>query len=434
MKVLILIIKKFLSSAKDKKYISKMSFFSYILVALSIAVPILVLSVTNGFQGIVKENIFDYEYHFQVFFPELINFENIQDFEGVRSVGFYEDKCLIKSRTSTAITQLRGFRKEDYEKYKLQEPFLSIVKNNFTQSSKIEEDRRYPKKDGIVLAENLAINLGVGLGDKINLIAIDHSVGYNHFSQKEFEVTGIVSLGYAAFDTTASFILKEDMNDLFVISENTINKIALKLTQKTLKKGFSGWEKKITDSYPQGIFYSTIDNKIFRDFEEEKKSLAAAMFFIMIIAFIAIFITLNVVLADKRIDIVLLKTLGMNNYKILNVFLGQGIFIAIIGSLAGFFLSTLVLINLDDIIVVIEKIVNGILVYSNLIGITENPPWYQWKMMPEEVFYVSSLPYRLEMKDFFIQGLGAFAFALAASFSPAVKVFKANPAEILRNE
>ncbi len=202
------------------------------------------------------------------------------------------------------------------------------------------------------------------------------------------------------------------------------------MREKNIKK----WEKKLIKKYPKAIVSNTFSNKLFKDFREEKKSLTIAMFVIILIAFIAIFITLNVVLADKMKDFSLLKVLGINNQQLSRVFFGQGTFIAFVGVLMGFFLGSLIIVNLNSIILFVEDIINNIRTYTNLFGLTNYPPYTKFKIMPEEVFYLSSLPYKLEWKDFIVQGIGAFLFAIIASLSPAIKVIKTDPATLLRNE
>jgi lipoprotein-releasing system permease protein len=144
--------------------------------------------------------------------------------------------------------------------------------------------------------------------------------------------------------------------------------------------------------------------------------------------------TLNVVLADKNVDVGLLRVIGLHRKRLVQIFLGQGFFIAFMGSLAGFFLGSLLVLNLDFIIRSFELMVNNLIYLGNFSGITAFPSYYRYEIMPQEVFYLTSLPYKLVLRDYLIQGIGTFILAMLASFSPALKVLKNNPAEILRNE
>lgn len=423
MKVILLIIKKFLASSKDQKYISKLSFFSYVLVGLGIAVPILVLSVTNGFQEIVEKRIINYDFHLQAFFPELVDQSNLKkNDEQLKLIPFYEDKCLLKSRGATKVSQIRAYYPQDYDKLA------------WTGSSKLLAGVLKPSAGGIVLAESLAANLRISVGDELQLTVIDNSMGQNQFSLQKFRVDGIVSLGYAPYDITVSFILKSDADPLFLLSENTVNKVGFEIQGKNYGSRSFDFEKKLRQDYPEAIIYNTFGNRVFKDFKEEKKSLTIAMFIIMFIAFVAILITINVVLADKYRDIGLLKVLGINQSMMMNVFLGQGIWIAMIGVIGGFFLGSVVVVNLDELIRLVELMVNNFLFLLDLSGVVSIPIFYKFQIMPEDVFYLSSLPYKLQWQDFIFQGIGAFIFALIASFSPSLKAIHAHPSEILRNE
>lgn len=418
MRLLLSIIKRFLLSTKSNKEIGKLSFFSYLLVGLGVAVPILVLSVTNGFQSGVQEKITDYEFHYQLSFSSLTKEESLKAPKGASFFHFYEDKCLIKSNRNSQVTQLRAFSKEGYYKYK------------FFKNYKLVAGRLTPLEGGIVLAENLASTLRVGLGEEITILALDHSIGYNQFTRKNFVVQGIISLGYAAYDVSSSFILKKDANSLFMLSEDAVNKVGVYLDKKQMNKS-KAWELKLKKAYPKAFVSNTLGKKIFKDFQEEKKSLTASMLVIILIAFIAIFITLNVILADKTIDLALLRVIGFNKNQLIQMFMGQGFFIAFIGTSAGFFTGCFLILNLSNIISLFELLVNNIIYLVNVFGV--HFP-YRYELMPKDVFYQTSLPYKLVLKDFIIQGIGTFVLALFASLSPALKVIRSNPAEIFRNE
>lgn len=422
MRLALLIIRKFLSSRREKKYISRLSFFSYILVALGVAVPILVLSVTNGFQGMVERRVIHYDFHGQGFFPALLTRNELKPLKGFLTLGFYEDKCLLRSRQTSKVTQMRAFFAEDYENAAIFKTYQRIA------------GEVLPGPGGIVLAENLAYALRVGVGDEVRVIAVDHSLGYSSFTEKPLRIDGVVSLGYAAYDVTASFINKADADEIFLTQKEAFNKVGWmaekKLSRETIQRTLTG----AFQDYPEGVFSQTFENRVFKDFQEEKKSLTLAMFVIIFIAFLAIFITLNVVLADKVLDVGILKTLGVDHRSMTRIFLGQGAFIAFVGITAGFFLGSLMTVNLDFLIGLWEGLVNNLIFLTNLAGITDFPPFYRYQMMPDDVFYINSLPYALHFSDFAIQGVGAFVLSMVAAISPALKVVKTNPAQILRNE
>lgn len=422
MRLILLIIKKFLSSRKEKKYISRLSFFSYILVAIGVAVPVLVLSVTNGFQGMVEKRVVNYDFHGQAFFSALIGQESLQNFSNFDVFGFYEDKCLLKSKRTSKVTQIRAFTPHDFIEAPMFREYQLIA------------GEKLPKKGGIILGENLAYALKVGIDDEIKIIALDNSLGYNSYTQQSLRVDGVISLGYANYDTMVSFITKEDADKIFLIQKDAFNKVGFLSKTKQSKQEILKALKPIQKTYSQGVFLKTFDNRVFKDFEEEKKSLTLAMFMIIFISFLAIFITLNVVLADKIVDVGLLKTLGITKNTMIQIFLGQGVFIAFIGITIGFFLGALITVNLELLIGVWEAFINHLMQVGNLIGITHFPPYEKYQMMPEEVFYINSLPYDLQMGDFIIQGVGAFLLSLIAAVSPALKVTKTQAAQILRKD
>jgi lipoprotein-releasing system permease protein len=372
----------------------------------------------------VEKRIINYDFHLQLSYPDLTDKENtIMNLprENSHIVPFYEDKCLIKSSSNTKVTQIRAFYPDDYRNSFFWPTYKMIIGG-------------FPEKNGIVLAENLASTLHAGIGDEVTLLVIDNSIGANHYTQRKFRVDGIISLGYAAYDTVASFMTKKDADSLFLIENNSINKIGFYFENEATPLQIKQFGEILQRDNPKAFVNNIYNNKVFKDFFEEKKSLSLAMLIILLIAFIAIFITINVALADKLKDLAILKVIGIYSRKMLFLFLGQGLYIATIGSIFGFFFGTLVLLNLDRILSFVEIIVNNFFSYTNLLQITNFPSYYKWQAMPDEVYYISSLPYKIIWKDFLIEGIGAYLCAIIAALVPSFKLLRMNLIENLRNE
>lgn len=114
--------------------------------------------------------------------------------------------------------------------------------------------------------------------------------------------------------------------------------------------------------------------------------------------------TLWMIVLEKRIDISILKSMGMSNKSLRQVFLNLGILICVIGLLLGFLIAL--------IFYWLQK-------SYGLIGV------------PDE-FIIDSYPIELRMADFFLVSFTVLSIGLLASLLPTKKVYEILP--IFREE
>jgi len=142
------------------------------------------------------------------------------------------------------------------------------------------------------------------------------------------------------------------------------------------------------------------------------------MILLMIIVAIAAFniiTSLVLMVADKRSDIAVLRTLGMNPRQVMGVFIVQGSVIGFVGIMAGVLLGTIGALYLSEIVDVFES----------LLGKTVFDP---------NVYYIPSIPSLLKWNDVFIVCSIAIAMSVLATLYPAYRASKIEPAEALRYE
>lgn len=113
------------------------------------------------------------------------------------------------------------------------------------------------------------------------------------------------------------------------------------------------------------------------------------------------------VVMEKTKEIGILKSMGANSKSITKIFLFEGIVVGIVGTFLGF-------------------LVGFVLCWAQI--------RYEFLSLPGDVYFISTLPVRMQFSDFIYIGLAAVLICLLASVYPARKAAKLNPVDAIRYE
>ena len=123
--------------------------------------------------------------------------------------------------------------------------------------------------------------------------------------------------------------------------------------------------------------------------------------------------SLVMLVADKKSDIAILRTLGMSPGEIRAVFMVQGIVIGVFGTLVGTGLGLAIASNLSGFVAWIEETFNQQLFNA---------------------YFVNYLPTEIRTGDVAFVATAAFVLSFIATLYPSSKASKTEPAEALRYE
>jgi lipoprotein-releasing system permease protein len=147
----------------------------------------------------------------------------------------------------------------------------------------------------------------------------------------------------------------------------------------------------------------------------EKTMIALLLLLIIAVAAFNIISTLIMVVADKRTDIAILRTLGMTPMQVMAVFMVQGSVIGLVGVLTGGVLGVLLALNLTPWVSALE----------NLLGA---------RIFSGDLYYISYLPSLLEWRDVVLVCSAGLLLSFLATIFPAWRASRTPPAEAMRYE
>ena len=413
------IAKRYLRSTQKRGFISLISYMAVGGVVLGVAALIIILSVTNGFSGEVKNRLIGMNAHVTVFkigggpiFEYQQVLERVKTFpEVVGAAPVIETKVVIVSKRD--LHQMDGIR------------LLGIEPESFATVSDLPEHLLYDldgeillgdlpdeKHPGIILGQALADEgLRVGPSFEVLLVTMQNmdleEVMLGGFTPKfwPFLVTDAFESGMYEYDRTMAFVALEDAQQILGL-EDAVTQIQLQVrdiyrataVKDALQEELGPYPYKVND-------WSEIFPAFFEWIELEKWAIFLALSLIILVAAFNIMSILSMSVLIKTPEIGILRAMGCATRGIRRIFMYQGLVIGVVGTalgcLAGFILC---------------------LVQQRFEVIS----------IPGEVYLINSLPVDMEVTDFLLVSAMSLTICLLTSIYPARKASALMPVEAIR--
>lgn len=273
-----------------------------------------------------------------------------------------------------------------------------------------------PSKYNIILGAELALNLGVSVGDKVTLVAPQGSVSPMGILPriKRFTVVGMFQAGMFEFDSGLAIVHIRDAQKVFKY-KGKVSALQLKLTDMFDLQDVRVAISEKTDETLYMRDWTQQHANFFKAIEMEKRMMFIVLALIIMVAAFNIVSTMVMVVTDKQKDIAVLRTIGASPLSIQTIFIIQGLIIGILGSILGLIGGISLSLNIDVIVPFIER----------MFGIS---------FFPADIYYISVVPSELVWSDVWLVAFVAFGLTLIATLYPALRAAKTQPAEALRYE
>ncbi len=404
---------RYTRAKRRNHFISFISLTSTLGIMLGVMALITVLSVMNGFQKEVRERILGMASHATVSAVD----GNLQNWQAamklaaenphvIGSAPFVEAQTMLTNGGRVSGAQLRGVMPE-------YEPSVSTVGEHMKAGTL---EALQAGEFGIILGRELALNLGVGVGDKVTVVTpqIRVTPAGTMPRLKRFTVRGIFEVGMGEYDRGVALVHIKDAAKLLRLGEG-VTGVRLRLDDLYLAPQVS---RQLAGDLPG--FYRISDwtyqhRNFFSALRTEKRMMGLILFLIVAVAAFNIVSTLVMVVTDKQSDIAILRTLGMSPGSIMRVFIVQGATLGLIGTLLGISGGVALALNLEQIVGWIERV-------------------FSVSFLDPNIYYISTLPSQLNWDDVTRISISAFIITLLATLYPAWRASRTQPAEALRYE
>ena len=318
-------------NTKKRRFINFAKYFAISSVAVGVLALLIALAVLEGYDITLRQNAIKFSSHLIL---QNFNHKNIINYQEIskRILNLRNDvkkiyptiqaEALIRHKNNTEGVMIRGVNSE-YIKDKVKPNII------FGQDS-------LAKKGNILIGKRLAEKLKVRVGDKIQIFLIQSKdIDIFDYKVAKFVVAGIYESSMAQYDDVIVYIDFREAQAINSIDSNEITNFEIMLDDVTQAKAV-GAEMEQYLGYP--FFAITVFDThqyIFSWIEVQKQPIPIVLGIIMIIASFNIITTLLIMILEKLPHIGILRSLGLTKIQIVQLFLMQGLNIAVKGVLIG---------------------------------------------------------------------------------------------------
>lgn len=338
MKLPLYIAKRYLLAKKSHNAINIISLISLTGVALGTMALIIVLSVFNGFDNLVRSLINSFNPDLKIslaegktFIPDDEIIKTLKNTAGIFDFALIlEDKALVRYDEQQTIADVRGVSSNYFRISGLDS---MIIEGN---SSLYDE-----YGSNAIIGQGIKVFLNVMLNSprqiimyaprRLSQMPLDPNQA---LTRRYLQPSGVFSIEQD-FDTRYIIVPLEFALDLFDYKSNEVSSIEVKINeghkasaiQSDLKTSL-GDRFIVQNRYEQNeIFYKTM--------QTEKWAIFLILVFILAVASFNVIGTLTMLIIEKKKDIVTLRNLGADTSLIRKIFLLEGWLVSAIGATAG---------------------------------------------------------------------------------------------------
>jgi len=398
-----------LKPKRKEGFLKVISIFSFVGIMLGVAILIIVMSVMNGFRTELTNKILGFNPHLTIKpynnekidskFKEQLN----KNFPKIQVLNSYSGEGVIINNDYAKGIMIKGLDPKN-------------KKNSiFLKKILIEGDVNKIKKGKIVVGNELAMELNLAVGDKINLLSSAYiSTPFGGLPKQEtYSIEGIFSSGFYEFDKNVVFLNLDETLHFFEKTKSDIN-LEVYLSNPLKANDIKAKIEIMNNNF---YVYSWIDlNKsFFSALKVERNVMFIILTLIIIVAAFNIVSGLTILIKNKTKEIAILKTLGLSNKSIIKSFFLTGFTIGLIASVFGIVIGVLFSENIESIRSFLSYVLNV-------------------EIFPSDVYFLDEMPSELNPFSIMIIFIFSLVTTSLASIVPAITISKMNTIKALKYE
>ena len=405
---------RYLLAQRRQLFISVISTISTLGVVVGVMILLIALAIMTGMQGELRSRILGAASHLSIYreggqsfeeYRRVIDvLETVDGIEGAAPVLY--GKALVSSGTGSGLVTLKGI--DPALEKNVTEFGGKMLSGDLADLSTKGGDGASDVLPGVVLGDELAIQLGVFAGDTVKVTSPEgHLSPFGMLPRtKNFRVVGVFRLGLYNFDNSWALLDLPDSQRLLGVGDEVM------YVETKVRDLYEVEQTEVAAMIALGPDYGSVNWKetnrsMFSAFWLEKMVTTIFISFIVGVAALNIVASEIMIVMNKTRDIAILRSMGASPGSIMSIFMLQGAIIGVVGTSVGAALGVTISWFLDR-----YRVIN----------------------IPEDVYQVAYVPFKLLLSDFTIVVVAAPLVCFLATLYPARRAARLVITEALRFE
>jgi len=410
-----LVAMRYLRAKRQEGFISVISWFSLIGIALGVATLIVVMSVMNGFRQELFQRVIGLNGHMNMYAMQgpLDGYQDVMEriakVQNVLSVSpTVEAQALITREGSASGAYVRGLLAE-------------AIKSRPTIAKHISYGSLDDFKDNsIAIGVRMAQRLSLSVGDTLTLISpVSKSTVFGAAPRlRGYKIAAIFDVGMYEYDNSFVFMPLEAAQAFFGVGSRVTSLEMFVRDPQNLGKVRADVVEAIGPYQQQPyrlLDWQQSNSSFFTALQVERNVMFLILTMIIIVAAFNIISSLIMLVKDKGRDIAILRTMGATRGMIMRIFFLNGSFIGVVGTSAGLALGLFIARNIEGL----RKVVQAL---------THTDPF------AADVYFLTHMPSVVDPVDVVRIVVMALSLSFLATIYPAWRAAKLDPVEALRYE
>jgi lipoprotein-releasing system permease protein len=402
---------RYLRAKRAESFVSVISGFSLVGIALGVATLIIVMSVMNGFRHDLLSRILGLRGHIMVTsaggglgdFDALT--KRVLTVPGVtQAAPIIEGQVMATTNGNSFGVLVRGMRREDLAK-------MDVVAKSISDGALAAFS-----DENVIVGEGLAERLRLVPGMSITLIAPRGNITPFGVTPriKTYRIAGTFKIGMSEYDRSYIFMPLSEAQ-LYFNAGDAVNEVEVMIADPDKAEAMAAPVGTAAGPYTRVLTWQDINSSFFDAIQVERNVMFLILTLIILVAALNIVSGLIMLVKDKSQDIAILRTMGATRGAVMRVFMIAGSSIGIVGTALGFVIGVAFCANIETIRQAL----------SHLTGTTLFDP---------TIYFLERMPARVDAGEVTAVVLMALGLSFLATLYPAWRAARLDPVEALRYE
>lgn len=401
------------SRAKQRnKMVSFISLSSTIGIAVGVAVIIIGLSAMNGFERELQNRVLSVIPHgeFEGVRQPINNWQDIvkkanENSEVEAAAPYVKMTALAEKGAQLKAIEVRGI---DPQMERAVSSLSQYVTDNAWQDFT-------PGQQQVILGKGVADKLDAKVGDFITLM-IPSSNSENRVQAPKrvrVKIAGLLALN-GQIDHSLALLPIEDAQQYSNLGA-AVTGVSIKVRNVLAATNVV---REVGTTLNEYVYLRSWQQKfgfLYRDIQMVRSIMYLVMVLVIGVASFNIVSTLMMAVKDRAAEIAILRTMGASDGLVKRIFVWQGVFSGVLGGVVGSVLGVLVALNLTPMVKALESLIGH-------------------QFLSGDIYFVDFLPSQVIAGDVFLVSGTAIALSLLATWYPASRASKLNPASVLSSK